>query len=412
MVGIGIAIVAIFTSIGAAVAAVAVAVAAAVSAALAAIGAALVYVGSVVVGAIAGVLTGVGLISAYTAGSIMSTLGVLNVTAFSAFVSVGTFVSSVAVAFSAFTTAIHLDALLKIHKIAYILSAEYRSMMNNVYNHISKLSEELGMGPYLMAVIIENTRSVVASASAIMGRNFDLFEVTWLKQFHGAMEKMNVKINSYKNNPSALIHDLDDWITKPTLDNASTVQLIIFQTMEKVTQGLEEIVDRTMKVRDDLEQFVHDLPKEIRDEIEPKFKAVTKYMDDFITERYDPGINLLNESLSVIKIRQKTAKENISGIVNRLLKPADYLHEIDDMTEDERLDQERKIGEISTRQSRRDGAKITAQSDTGWQMLLKIREALGLPVEKVAWHIPEIVSPGRPAMAFVKAGKTWFVGDY
>ncbi len=412
MAGIVAVIAVIFSTIGAAIAVAAAAVASAVAAALAAIGGALVAAGSAVVGVITGVLTGVGLISAFTAGEIMATLGVLNVTAFSTFVAVGTFVNSIVIGFQAFLTVIRFTTLKQIHNIAYILSAEYRSMMNKVYGHISKLSNQLGLGPYTMMMIIENTRSVVASASAFMGRNYDLFEVSWLQQFHGAMKSMNVKLESYRDNPAGLINDLDNWITKPTIDQASRFQVIILQTVEKITEGLEEITNRALRVRDDLEQLVNDLPEEIRHEILPRLKQVTKYVDDFIGNKYGPNMALLNQSIDVLKGRQEQAKDNINGIVDRLLRPGDYLLEIDTMSETARLEQELKLEEVTTRQSRRDTDKLTEHTSPAWAMLLKLQSALGLKLEKVAWHVPEVVDPGRTAMSEAIPRATWFVGEY
>jgi len=412
MVAIGAILFGIFSSIGAAVVAAGIAVAAAISAALAAITAAMVWVSSVVVGVVTGVLTGVGLISGLTAANFLTTVGLLNVTSVMTFAYVASFVASLTAMFSTFLTAIHFQTLKQIHDIAYILSVEYRGMMNRVYAQISKVSADLGLGPYTLMLIIENTRSVVASASAFMGRNFDLFEVSWLKQFHGAMEKMNLKMNSYRQNPGELIYDMDVWITKPTIDSASRFNLIILSTVEKITEGLEELTNRAMSIRSDLEQFVHDLPQELREEIEPRFKELSKYMDDFIHNKYAPKMALLNQSMSVLKTRQDKSKADISSVVDRLLRPGDYLHEIDAMEETTRLEQENKVAELATRPSRRAGDALSDYNAPAWAMLLKLQAALGLKLEPVGWHVAEKIDPGRPAMAEVAPRLTWFVGDY
>jgi hypothetical protein len=331
---------------------------------------------------------------------------------FATYIDVLTFAIHIQVSFAAFLTAIHFTTLLAIHNIAYILSAEYRVMMNKMFRQLRFLSTNLSLGTDTIMLLLENTRSVAASASAIMGRNYDLFQISWLKQFHGIFKKMSGRLDLYRHNPGSLITDLDEWIAKPTLDVAAHTQLFIFKTISQLTKGIEETVGLVSDLFNDVEKLVKDLPEFIRVEIKPGFDKLNKQFEDFLYESYDPAIKTLTGVTKALDSHRKKAEKDIDGISERLKYPGDLFITIDDLTDEERLEQETLIAEVVSRRYDKSTDEFSDESKETHEKLSKIRDALDMELPPPPWESGEAVFPLKVAGVKAAFRKTWFVGDY
>lgn len=331
---------------------------------------------------------------------------------FATYIDVLTFAIHVQVSFAAFLTAIHFSTLLAIHNIAYILSAEYRIMMNKIFHQLRTLSANLGLGVDTIMLLLENTRSVAASASAIMGRNYDLFQISWLKQFHGIFKKMSGRLGQYRGNPGSLITDLDDWITKPVLDVAAHTQLFLFKTISQLTKGIEETVGLVSDLFGDVEKLVKDLPDFIRVEIKPGFDKLNKQFEDFLYESYDPAVKTLTGVTNALDSHRKKAEKDIDNISERLKYPGNLFITIDDLTDEERLEQEALIAEVASRTYDKSTDEFFEESKSTHEKLSKIGDALDIELPSPPWESGEAVFPLKVAGVKAAFRKTWFVGDY
>jgi len=322
------------------------------------------------------------------------------------------FVGSLQLSISALLTAIHFDTLVSVHKLAFLVSEDYRVIIRGVYSEITRISEALGYGPYFMVLFLQNARNLVLDVSTSMGMKYDLAQVEWLSVSQGYLKSFSAATYRYSNNPEALLFDLERWVDRPAMDRKGEFIQAIIRGVQRTTEAVEEIVTDVVVIRDDIDKLVKDLPETIRNRVDPVIAPYIEKFDTFITETYDPYKASLDSIMEGITSLQGRQREEVAVLIDRLKKPADYLLEIDHFSDEDRFDQERKFGDISTRQYHRDVNEFVQKAEPASAELAKIREALRAVIPMPLGFPEEIETPVRPAGVKASLRKTWFVGDY
>lgn len=322
------------------------------------------------------------------------------------------FVGSLALTFRAFLTAIHFDTLVGVHKVAFLVSEDYRGVMRQVYGEITKVSEALGYGPYFLTLALQNTRNLVLDVSTSMGMRYDLAEVSWLGTFQGYMKNFAGAAYKYSNNPEALFFDLSRWVERDALDKKGVFIEGLVKTIERTTEAIAGAVEQVVVIRDDLSKLVLDLPDKIRGQIEPVIMPYIERFDTFIIDTYDPYKRELESIIDKIESLQGSQRSRLTDIVDRLKKPADYCLEIDKLEDWEREDQEKKFDDLSSRYYNRELTVSTEAMGTISAELGKIRDILTRPLELAFMGVEEVTAPVPISIGEIDPSKTWFVGDY
>jgi len=326
--------------------------------------------------------------------------------------SVEEFVASLSVAYDSFLATIHYSTMLKVSEIAYLTSEAYREQMNKVYEQISKVSQALGYGSEFLNLAFRNARTVILDVSSMLGRSYDIAQITWLKSFSDFTAIFNKQVNRYRNNPALLFEDIDNHLIKPAINTSAKAHQTLLNTVDKILDVTKKTVNETIKLRNDLQKFIYDLPDFVRKEIEPYFNQVLGYFDDFINYNYKPAIERIDQIIAILSDTQSRICYGIHDIVRTITHPGDMLRLVDRLPEDERLRQEHMINEVSTREYRREVAELSKQSRPVYEHLERIRKALSEKLPPVKWAVAEAEAPIYPPMGPVEPRKTWFVGDY
>jgi len=322
------------------------------------------------------------------------------------------FAGSLQLAFKGLLMAIHFDTLIKIHKVAWLVSEDYRIVMRGIYSELSAISQALGFGPYYLTLLLQNVRMLVLDVASTFGMKADLAEVQWLTTMQGYLGRFAKATTRYANNPEAIFFDLNRWVEKDLVDKKGEFMQGLILTVERATEAVGGVIENVVVIRNDIDRLVLDLPENIRSQVEPLVRPYLKEFDDFILTTYDPYKKQLDNIISNVKAIQDQQVNNMGLLVDRLKKPGDYLSEIDRLEPWERVSQERKIGDISTRQYTRDVSELVEKGKPVSAELAKIREALKL-VTLVPLGFPEeIEAPIRSSKVKATPRKTWFIGDY
>jgi hypothetical protein len=322
------------------------------------------------------------------------------------------FVGSLELTFKSFLTAMHFSTLVGVHKIAFLVSDDYRNVIRQVYGEITKVSEALGYGPYFLTLALQNTRNLVLDVSTSMGMRYDLAEVSWLGTFQEYLKNFAGATYRYANNPEAVFFDLSRWVEKDALDKKGAFIEGLVKTIEKTTEAVTGAIESVVVIRDDLSKLVTDLPDKIKLQIEPAIMPYIEKFDTFIYETYDPYKKELDGIIDTIKGLQSTQRLGMTDLVDRLKRPADYMLEIDGFTNKDRLDQERKFDDLSSRYYKRQITGIgEAVSPINMEMK-RISEIVTRPLELMFMGVEEVTAPVPGPIGEIDPSKTWFVGDY
>lgn len=322
------------------------------------------------------------------------------------------FIASLALSFKSFLAAIQFDIWMGVHRIAYMVSADYRIMIGKVYSEISRVSYALGLGPWFLLHAFQNVRTLVLHTSAAFGREYDMAQAEWLSTSMEYLKVFQERAYKYKDNPYAFFYDMEQLVERPSIDAAGAGSAALFISIDKLVKGVESVVNTTVTIKDDLDRLVKQLPETIRAQIDPILDPYIKKFDTFKTESYDPTITRFNLIFDEVKRLQDTAKENVGRLVDRLKKPGDYISEIDSFDEADRWKQEDQVSDIATRPLGRDIEAIGPHVEVTSAELERIRIALEhVSLEPLSMPY-ELPGPGRPAGVPAKKHETWFIGDY
>ena len=410
--GIAIAAISIVSLIASAVAAVAVAVVSVVAAIAGAIAAAAVWIGSTVAGALVGVLNGVGIISTAGAASTLSTLGILNVTSLAAYGSAWAVTSTVAASFGAFMNAIHFSTIMRVHSLAMMVSSNYRSMMTNVNTQINKVSGALGLGTSFLTLVLRDARAVVLQASGLIGRRYDLAQLGWLKDLQGYLGKFNDKVTEYKDNPSMVLNDIEDWIERPAGDLVGNTMEIVYSNVDGVIKMTESMVGTVDDVRVDVNDLVAKLPGNIREQVAPMLKPIWENYDRFIDQVYLPGKSEMDRIVFVLQSVNEGMQRKVTDILEDIRRPGDFLQKVNSMGTWERKEQEAKIQDVVFAGYERAVATTARDVSSDIQELIAVNRALQVALPPPAWEVGELETPQRPAESIPVPRESWFVGDF
>jgi hypothetical protein len=396
------------------------AAASAVAAAAAAIGAAIGSAISAVTGMVAGIAAGVvSSVSAALASDILiytAAVTAIDIETFWASAWMGTWlvesIGGIITAFTSVLDAIHFRTLMQIHQIAYTVSEDYRQMMESVWKEISNVSQALGFDAHFMNLCLRNTRNLVLDASALMGRGYDLGEVTWLQEMDRFFKDFSTKVERYPNRPDLFLADLDAMITKPTVDNLSTSMQNWILSLDATMQTTRVVVEGLDKVKTDIGKLVSDLPESVRKEIKPVIDPILKTWSDAVDTYYKPIVAGLDKVTKDIKVEQSVAKAAADKLVDRMKRPGKYLGEMTYLSPAEEAEDRAILQDLSYGDWRDEVGDFEVVIDDKVTDIEEIREKNLQPipvVQATPSAMPQKVERVKPV---IEPKKGWFVGDY
>lgn len=401
IVGVGAAIISAVSAAAAAVASVIVAIAAALYAAV-------IWIAGAVIGLFAGLTAGVlnvmGVLSAQTLATICVSLGSVSSIAGTVYFTAASWVATLAGWFKTFLDVIHFKTLKTIHDIAYIVSADYREYVNKIYGKIAEFSQAISGDAFYAVQLLQNARAVVLSTSSMLGRPYDLGEVTWIHEFENILTKVQQQAEVYKENPYELINDLNDVVMKPSYDLQGEVWSGIFETIDVTIKILDRNADNIARVTKDFQKLVADLPESLRNQVSASVMDAIHHVDQFMVQEYQPTITKIQGALNVVQRDKVHTDSNLKGLVDRLKNPADYLREIDNQGKSEQLKSFELIADYSTRIYRQPVEAWREFAEPYTADFMKVKEIVEKPKIEPEWTVKEEPLPSK-ALAVPSTGR-------
>jgi len=311
-----------------------------------------------------------------------------------------------------FLDAIHFKTLLKIHKILELTSPSYKRKSRQFFQHISGVSQALGLGAHYLNIMIENTRTVYLDVSAMMGRKYDLAEVTWLSSMNTFLQRISPHIESVQNDPARILDWINNFMLRPAIDAKGEFQQTLLGVLDGVVTVVDTTVGQVINLREDIDRAILQLPESISRKLYEEFRPRFEKFDAFIEDEYRPVATTITKVMNVISDTTESHTAKLGSLTHSILNPGDLLSNIDHLPELERLRQEAQIGEISSRSTNREMDKINEKVSGVYTGISEIFEASVLILPPVPYHVPEIQGLAYPIGKIPIVKNTWFVGDF
>jgi hypothetical protein len=315
-------------------------------------------------------------------------------------------------AFSGFLEAIHFDLLTRIHSIAYLVSEDYRLMMEKIWTEIREFSLAIGAPAGYIETAIQFGREVVLSTSAFLGKRYDLGEVQWLTDFQGLMRRVNATATLYNRHPERIWNDINELIVRPATNAKAAAQLGILTTIDGVLKTVDITLTRFDKFRGELELSISKLPEKWREDARHYMSEALRSFDNWRNETYYVYVDKIDLLMRALSGEQQQNRSRLQELVGVISRGGDLLGRIDLLPDAEKTQQENKISDIASRALQRDFQTVKSYTKQEYQELSSILKVVELPTMPEAWQIEESRGLFMPIGKQAATRVTWFVGDY
>ena len=307
---------------------------------------------------------------------------------------------------------IHYQELKKIHDIAFIVSESYRELWRGIYDEMSELSVAIGMEANAISTVFRNARSLVLNTTATFGHPYDVAEIEWLAAMDSYLWIFNVRVKYYGEHPEWLFQDIDKHLNRKILDKHANFSATILSNITRALFLGNEGIRRADSLSDDLTLFTNSLPNVIKNKIKPFIDSIDNKIDKFIEETYEPVFGNMNQAIIDLEKSRALAKLAAEALTNRLKNPGRFLKEIDGLSELDRRMAEIAIGEIASRELKRETEILTEYIAPEFTEMERIANLEIEGAKEEEWFVGEIEGSVMTELGKIGKGSTWFVGDY
>jgi hypothetical protein len=330
----------------------------------------------------------------------------------SAFAAVSMYANAMYLTMADFAAMIHLEVLLALHQIAFIVSPAYRDLVSHLYGSIAQVSQALGWGAGTMYLLLANSRTLVIDASTTLGRPYDVAEITWFSRLNDFMKVMSGKMREYEKDPGIFLQDAAIYLEKPDQDNKSTAMYNIYSALLDVTRILKDSADTVTILRTDVDRLVSGLPEAVQKVVRPITDPISKTITTFIKETYDPAAQKISAALSSLGLDMQAQKDTASSLIQRLARPGQYLAEINQ--EDAVLAQEDQdmVAEISERSEVQKLNQVSDSAKGNYEGIIEGIDTWEKPRALVISPAPRFLTIEQREGKKAPETKSPFVGDY
>jgi hypothetical protein len=313
--------------------------------------------------------------------------------------------------FGKFLEAIHFKELLAIHEIAYILSSDYRQMIDKVFSEIAKFSEEVFGTSWALTMILQNSRQLIYSVTTTLGFPVDIAEVEFIQYLDTTLQKVTDKAGTYRSNPEQIFYDVTEWIYRPVQEKYSEGNKGIILALEGVIEGVDKVAQNVFEINEQTQAVVAYLPEPLRGTLQETLEPIDERISSFRYDIYEPKMKQFEEALTTQQIRNAEIKTSMSALTQRLVDPTKYFKEIDLKPPSVRIPEKQDLRITLNEDVLQDDEQDTRTLDKAIveREEIKTLEEIALPVAPPA---PEILKlePKEPEKKTFTPG--WFVGDY
>lgn len=311
-----------------------------------------------------------------------------------------------------FLSWMHWDDIKTVSDIGEIISPEYKQAVDDLYNEIAKVSDDLGLGSGYMLLALADARNVIMDTSSLLGRSYDIGEVAWIQNLTGYLGEFSDKAESYKNNPEGLLLDIQSYFEPEIIATRTGFQNIMIGFMDTSVKGLKETALNLVKLKDSMETAILHLPAKISGPLYRHMEAEFKAFDTFIDDKFTPAIDAVQGVTALLSELGTTHTKQIGDISGLLSNPGEVLANINALPEIERLRQEDMITEISNRAYRTESRERNEVVDEANKELVLIADALEKERKPPSFLRLEYEGKPRPVGIADGAFVSWQVGDY
>jgi len=288
------------------------------------------------------------------------------------------------------------------------LDKQYTAMLNK----ISEFSKDLGWGVDGVLHVLNAVEGFTNVYSALAGKTKQWAWLAKLEQKEAVLKTWSADLQKLQKNPAELIDMVTDRIGLWYYEELNPKRVKVFEVLdttvnrlEKAGQAADYAITELYKIQTDMPKLVAKyIPKEIWDKLAK--------VDEFIDSKFLPALEAVDKKLNQYENILAKYQEKMSELADRIAHPGDVLAGVDNLPDYARIDQEKKIDDVASREMARRNAEQWAAMEPNLKEFSKVIAASKAPTPAPGFMTLEI-GEGTPAPGItVEPHETWMVGDY
>ncbi len=309
-------------------------------------------------------------------------------------------------------TVLKIRELLKIAKFLSIIWPAFRTKMNAIFKKVSEFSEKVGWGADGLAHLINAASAGVNVLAGITGKGREWSNIFMAERAITALNTISEHAALIAKDPGYLLdiayRNASHQIQRETTTKWNETMAWLNDTASKA----EEVAKKIGETSSELLEFKNKMPQFVRDHIPMKLFTGLAWVDDQVNNNILPVLTELSKELddTVSDIeQQRIAAERLAL---RLAKPGNVLLGVDNLSDQEKKQQEIYIDDVTSRIYEEEADQAIFDNEPVFRFLRKIQDLAALDLPEPQFNILE--TGGRPGIIWDKAElvKGWFVGDF
>lgn len=307
---------------------------------------------------------------------------------------------------------IHLQTLIAVHKIAVTLIPEYREQMSRISNAFAALAEQLGFGSSFLNACFLGIYTSMHATYQLLGIDTDTRAIVVMNELQTFSSKLDQRFYEYYRNPGKILTDIEQEIILPHMKQNDKPISDFWQKVNNTILVVDKIVETVDTVDNAIAGIYETLPKQIKATLNEKLgdfvSQYREWKDTYIT----PFVESTKETLDILNQYNIIHTEKLDDINIRLLLPASFLQEIEELPNEEKSAQQFILYDETTKAL--EGIFDSYERNRLLQ-LIEMREELaesGLSevtiIEKLKTTLT--ITPRSYEPQQTRSG--WFVGEY
>lgn len=311
-----------------------------------------------------------------------------------------------------FVTTFKIAEIVKLIDLARTISPKFRAWTNQMLKGLRDFATDIGLGADAFYNALHAVQGTLTATAGMLGKDWDWVESQYVEKTMQLSKRLSYWGKQVQDNPGEFIEDVFYQEKGRELQLQGTTWGKIWEGIEKGVNWADKALDDTKQLTNSLQELENALPKKIRKHIPEAVWDTVSEVDTMINDIIEPRFEKLNEAVDIVSSAVNTQKDKISGIVDRLSLPGDYLEEIDKLDAQLKQLQEKKLDELTAREIERQADEQNAETADIFESMQRIEEAGISPGEMPSFLGLEPKSNPRPPGAEGEQYETWFVGDY
>jgi len=229
------------------------------------------------------------------------------------------------------------------------VTEHYQQRMFAIYGRIGQLSIAIDAPPSYLEEAIQNAKIFVLSVSSYTGLSWYQFQIDWDTGLTNLLNRISNSITLYRKNPQQIKVDLEQELIRPAYEIKLNSQRNRREQVNLVTENIRVL---TNNIEDNFQEIV-DIKNEAfllwKETIEPELKQIIESLDNWKKYIYEPETDILRRAFVYVFEDLSRRAADIVNILKRFNFAGDILKRVDLLSDTERLLQEDKIAEVTSR---------------------------------------------------------------